>query len=55
MVHVEDRVRCIGCNKVFCKHCEDKCPSCCGIHVFASRPSLTYSQANPARKIEREN
>lgn len=53
MVHVEDRVRCTGCNKVFCKHCEERCPSCYGIHVSAIRPSLSYAQANPAKPATR--
>ena len=52
MVHVEDRVRCSNCTKVFCKYCEERCPSCYGIHISASKPSLKYSQENPARKIK---
>jgi len=50
MVHVEERVRCTGCNKVFCKYCEERCPSCCGIHISGSKPSLTYSQENNANQ-----
>jgi ferredoxin len=49
MVHVEDRVRCTGCNKVFCKYCEERCPSCYGIHIAVSKPSLKYSQDNLAK------
>ena len=48
-VHVEEKVRCIDCSKVFCKYCEDKCPACFGIHISASRPSLNYARENPAK------
>ena len=52
MVHVEDRVRCTGCNKVFCKYCEERCPSCYGIHIAISKPSLKYSQENSAKEAQ---
>ena len=48
-VHVEERVRCAGCQKVYCKYCEDRCPSCYGIHISSAKPSLNYSIKNPAR------
>ena len=49
MIHVENRVRCSGCNKVFCRYCEDRCPSCYGIHISPAKPYLNYSKENPAR------
>ena len=51
MVHIEERVRCIGCNKVYCKYCHDRCPSCKGVHISSHRPSLNYSQKNSAEPI----
>jgi hypothetical protein len=50
-VHVEERVRCIDCNKVYCMYCEDRCTSCHGIHISSARPSLNYSLKNPAEPI----
>ena len=36
-IHVEVTVRCKDCHHVFCKSCEDRCPSCYGIHITEER------------------
>jgi len=51
MVHVEQRVRCADCEKCYCKHCEDRCPACYGIHISTYTPSQAYAEAHPAKPI----